>query len=136
MVNLLNPFTARRRLSATVDAVPTTDTGPPPLSNENKYVHNKDDFIFILNDVSTSTTSSSDTPVNSRLNKIVITVILLLSLLLIIRLVMFIFSSRDYVNKIVYFTIISFYIYYMHKYYIIIAFKISKFIENNLLFDL
>lgn len=109
---------------------------PPRLSNHNKYVHNKDDFTFILNDVSTSTTSSSDVRVNSNLNKIIISIIILLNIFIIFRLVMMSFRSRGNIRRISYLFIAFLYIYYIHKYYIIIAFKISEFIETNLLFNL
>jgi hypothetical protein len=97
----------------------------------NEYI-NKDDYMLFHNNMTASENSRNDKSVSTKLMKIII---LVLYIIFFIILILFFKKIRkDY--RFIYLVLYGTFVYLFILYYIKVAYIISKFFENNLLFKI
>ncbi len=97
----------------------------------NKYI-NKDDYMLFQNNMTASEQSRDDKSVSTKLMKIII--LTLYVLFFIISIAFFIKFKQNI--RIIYIVLYGCFAFVFFWYYIKVAYQVSKFFENNLLFKI
>lgn len=101
------------------------------MDKPNKYI-NKDDYMLFNNNMTTSEQSRDDKSVSTNLMKFIILFLYLSFIIISLICLRKFIKDRRYV----YFILYIFFAVMFSMYYIKIAYYISKFFENNLLFKI
>jgi uncharacterized oligopeptide transporter (OPT) family protein len=100
-------------------------------NQKNKYI-NKDDYMLFNNNMTAYEQSRDDKSVSTNLMKIIILILYIIFIIISIAFIMKILKK----NRIIYIFLYVSFVYFFVLYYIKIAYYISKFFENNLLFKI